>query len=195
MDGEMGQPLSGNLLGRVKLCATGFIAVMCGSVHEWYYANMVAYLEKCLYADCYKLILLRRPLELPGLLHTTGVTAIDGAIIIDMDSGIDAEALIAPARNQPAVPCISIGTYSWALIDSVVIDLSAGVTLALDVMLAAGRQRIAYLVIRPHLANPEETRAKAYLASMKRAGRTPESMNVDTGNLTEVEPELKSYIQ
>lgn len=174
---------------------TGFIAVMCGSVHEWYYANMVAYIGKCLDADHYKLILVRRPLELRELLSTTGVATIDGAIAIDMVSSIDAEALVAPSDYRLTAPCISIGTYAWAFIDSVVIDLSAGVTLALDVMLATGRQRIAYIVTHPHLASPEETRTKAYIASMERVGRAPEIINVDTGNLTEVEPELKAYIQ
>ena len=174
---------------------TGLVAVMCGSLHEWYYAQMFASLERVLYAERYKVFFLRRPFELKEFLETTGDAAIDGAIAIDMHSGIDAEALVTSLRNRPLVPCVSIGTYSWALIDSVVIDLSVGVRGAVNVMVAAGRQRIAYLVTTQQMSLPIETRTGAYIASVERAGFQPEIINADTNVLTQVGPELMAYIQ
>ncbi|RYG75550.1 LacI family transcriptional regulator [bacterium] len=174
---------------------TGLIAIMSGSLHEAYYANMVAYLEKSLYADRYTPVLLRRPGELEELIAATGVTVIDGAIAIDMNGPMDTEALMDQFRNRSSMPCVCIGPYPRPAVDYVAIDLSEAISAALRIMLGAGRQRIAYLVTAAFMAQPEESRARAYIKTMQQAGREVEIINVNTNILTEVEPQLKTYIE
>lgn len=174
---------------------TGMVAVMCGSLREAYYANIMASLEEYMRADRYVPILLRRPVELKELLDTTSGMALDGAITIDMHPAINAEAMLKPLRNKPEVPCVSIGTHEWNMIDSVVVDLRGGVTAALNIMLSGGRKRVAYIVTHHGMGRPEETRANAYFASMAKWGRSPEIINLNTNVLTQVEPELKAYIR
>jgi DNA-binding LacI/PurR family transcriptional regulator len=174
---------------------TRLIAVMCGNISEVYYANMVSHLENFLHEDRYKVVLLRRPLELEELLDATGGTAVDGAVAIDMDAAIYSDKLIEQFRTHSAVPCVSIGAYTRSFVDSVVVDLSSAVTMALTMMVTAGRQRIAYLVTAPHLADEKESRGGAYLTTMQRHVRKPEIINADTNVLSEVEPYLKAYIR
>ena len=79
--------------------------------------------------------------------------------------------------------------------DNVVVDLSASVQEALDLMLASGRGRIAYLVTADYLARDSEVRARAYRAAMQRANQTPEIINVDTDDADVVETRFRAYVQ
>ncbi|RYG75379.1 LacI family transcriptional regulator, partial [bacterium] len=168
---------------------TGIVAVLSRAMNEHYYANMIHVLERHLNADGYKLMLLRTPHDVKDLVNATGNLAVDGAIAIDMYHLVD------EFRTRQVVPCVSIGVFNPNFVDHVVIDLSAAVEEALQLMLDAGRKRIAYLVTAPHLSRPTEGRARAYLHVMEKAGRTPEIINVDNEEFA-LDPErLKAYIK
>ena len=127
-------------------------------------------------ADEYQLLLLRTPREVQYLVNSAGAgaAAVDGAIAIDMHH------LVEEFRDRSTVPCVSVGTRSHEFLDHVVIDLSAGVAQALEIMLQSGRERIAYVVTAAHMAWPREVRARTYFDAMSHAGREPEIINVET---------------
>lgn len=153
---------------------TGMIALVCGAVNEPYYAHMTHFLESNMAEDGYKLTLLRRPHDVSDLINETGGVAVDGAIAIDIYHWSD------QFRAHPAVPCVAIGTYEHDLLDYVVVDLSAAVKSALQIMVDQGRQRIAYVVDAPQLALTSEVRARTYLDFMQQIGRPPEIIDIYT---------------
>ena len=168
---------------------TGLIAVMSGTMNEPYYAGMVHLLEEQMNSEDYNVVLLRKPDEVKDLIYATGNTAVDGAIAIDMTE------LVEEFRVYSAVPCVAIGTYPRSFIDSITVDLSAGVAAALDLMLEAGCQNIAYLATVHIMAGNEEVRARTYRESMGRAGRQARVINVNTGVFAEVGQRLQINIE
>lgn len=168
---------------------TGLVAIMSGTMNEVYYANMVHLLEKQMNAEDYKVVLLRTPREVKDLAQATGNTAVDGVI------GIDMHDLVEEFRFHSAVPCVAIGTFKRSFVDCVIVDLSGAVEEALERMLAAGRQQIAYLATVHLMASAEEVRARTYLDVMEKAGRKPRIINVNTGVFDEVTQRLKINIQ
>ena len=172
---------------------TDVVAILSGAMNEPYYANMVHALEKQLTADGYKLLLLRTAPEVKNLVNATGNTAVDGAIAIDMYDLVD------EFRSHSPVPCVSIGTIKRPFVDQVIVDLSTGVEEAVGIMLAAGRERIAYLgtayrFTAPHLAEATEVRAGAYLKALHGAQQEPEIIDVDTDIPAVVRERLAAYI-
>lgn len=168
---------------------SGVIAVLSGPLSEWYYGNMIHLLENHLRAEGFHLMLMRTPSEVKDLVNMTGTVAVDGAIAVDMFG------LVHEFRSHPAVPCVSIGTWTCSSIDYVTVDLSAGVEEAITLMLNAGRRRIAYLVTTQHMTQSAEVRARAYLETMQKASRTPEFINVATDEVQMVETNLKAYLE
>ncbi|PQV64763.1 transcriptional regulator, LacI family [Abditibacterium utsteinense] len=168
---------------------TGLIAILSGTMNEPYYANMVHLLEQQMNAEGYKPVLVRTPREVKDLATATGNTAVDGAIAIDMHE------MVEVFRLHSAVPCVAIGTFERSFVDCVTVDLSAAVEAALSCMLAAGRQRIAYLATVHLMASAQEVRARTYLAAMEKAGRKPRIINVNTGVFEEVGTRLKINIK
>lgn len=150
---------------------------------------MVHVLEKHLMADEYQLLLLRTQREVQHLVNSAGAAAVDGAIAIDM------HPLVEEFRNRAAVPCVSVGTLAHEFLDHVVIDLSAGVAQALEIMRQSGRERIAYVVTAAHMAWPREVRARVYLEAMQKAGREPEIINVETDEFPVVRARLADYLR
>ncbi|RYX80612.1 LacI family transcriptional regulator [bacterium] len=156
---------------------TGMIAILCTGINEPYYAHMLHYLARHINADGYKITLLRNPGEVTDLVNDTGSVPVDGAIAIDMYHWGD------QFRSHPTVPCVAIGPHKHELLDCVLIDMSAGVSRALQLMAKQGRKRIAYVVDAPHLAMPTESRAAAYLEEMEQLGMRPEIVNIYTGHV------------
>ena len=168
---------------------TGIIAILSGAMNEPYYATMVHLLEKYLMADEYQLLLLRTPREVQYLVNSAGAAAVDGAIAIDMHH------LVEEFRDRSTVPCVSIGTRPHEFLDHVLIDLSAGVAQALEIMRQSGRERIAYVVTAAHMAWPREVRARTYFDAMSNAGREPEIINVETDEFSIVRARLADYLR
>ncbi|RYG64705.1 LacI family transcriptional regulator, partial [bacterium] len=70
-----------NLAARALVTGrTGTIAVVCGDLNEYYYANVVYLLEKLLTAQGYKMMLLRTRREVHDLVTTAEASAVDGVI-------------------------------------------------------------------------------------------------------------------
>ncbi|BCM92610.1 HTH-type transcriptional regulator DegA [Abditibacteriota bacterium] len=168
---------------------TGIIAVMSGPLSEPYYANMVELLEEQITEAGFNLMLMRTPNEVKDLVNATGRIAIDGAIAVDM------QGLVNEFRSHPTIPCVSISTSEQSFVDSVIVDLSASVEQAIGLMLAAGRERIAYLVTARILEMDTEVRARTYRASLRKANRVPEIINVMTDDSEVVELKFKAYIE
>ena len=168
---------------------TGMVAVITGPVNEPYYAGMVHFLERHITTNGFHLMLMRTPGEVRELVNATGNIAVDGAIAVDM------QGLVNEFRSHPTIPCVAIGTSEQSFVDSVVVDLSAGVEDALNLMVAAGRRRIAYLVTAPIMERRTEVRARAYLDAMGKAGQSPEIINVLTDDIEITELKLKAYLE
>ena len=168
---------------------TGMVAILSGAMNEPYYANMVHALEKHLTEGGYKLLLLRTPHEVKDLVNATGNTAVDGAIAIDMYHLVDEFRFYSP------IPCVSVGRSEISFVDHVIVDLGPSVKEAIDIMMAAGRKRIAYIVTAPHMAEASEVRARAYLTAMHAARRTPEIIDVNTDVFTTVRERFANYIK
>ncbi len=168
---------------------TGIIAVLSGALSEPYYANMVHLLERHITANGFHLMLMRTQGEVRELVNATGNIAVDGVIAVDMFG------LVNEFRSHPTIPCVAIGTSEQAFVDSVVVDLSAGVKDALLLMVDSGRQRIAYLVTACNMEQATEVRARAYLEVMGKSALTPEIINVDTDDHYRVESKFKAYIE
>ena len=168
---------------------TGIIAVLSGPISQPYYANMVDSLEEHINDNGFNLMLMRTPREVEDLVNATGNTAVDGAIAIDM------MGLVLEFRSHPAIPCVSIGTVKCDFVDSVVVDLEAGVEEAMRLMVVRGRGRIAYFVTATVLTLENEGRAHAYFSAMHRAGLEPEIINVVTDDPILVEERLRAYIE
>jgi DNA-binding LacI/PurR family transcriptional regulator len=168
---------------------TGNICVFSGNINEPYYANMVHMLKELMSADGYRVTLVDKPAEVIDLVNATGSIPVDGVIAIDLYSSF------GEFRSHPAAPCVSIGTYKRSFLDYVIVDLSAGVEEALDIMWEQGRRRIAYFVNTWYLAQPDEVRARTYLDFMQSCGQAPEIINADTNLFPLVRQRLHDYLQ
>jgi DNA-binding LacI/PurR family transcriptional regulator len=168
---------------------TGRIGLLSGQFDYLYYANMLHFLKLHLDAANYKLLLLRNSEEVRELIHATNNTEVDGLITIDM-YGFNEEF-----GEQSSLPCVSIGAYERASTDYVLVDLSAAVEEAVDLMFQSGRQRIAYFVTSKYMAIPEESRARGYFAAMQRIGIEPEIINVESNDLNHAGRRLADYIE
>ena len=168
---------------------SNIIAVVSGILSEPYYANMVHLLEDHISAAGLHMLLMRTQNEVKSIVGTAGSISFDGAIIIDK---IDVRRELELRSN---VPCVSIGTSESSQADSILIDLSAGVAQALELMIAAGRTRVAYLITTSSMGHDSEVRARVYRATMKKAHRAPEIINAGADELYVIEARFKQYVQ
>lgn len=168
---------------------TNLIAIMSGALNQPYYGQMVHLLEQHVHAHGFNLLLLRTPDEVQELVNATGFLAVDGAIAVDM------LGLVNLFQEHSHIPCVSIATVERSFVDNVLIDLSAGVRGALQCMVDSGRKRIAYLVTAPMMERSIEVRSRTYREVMKKAGRPPEIINVETDDSEAVERKFRIYIE
>jgi DNA-binding LacI/PurR family transcriptional regulator len=180
-----------NLAARALVTGrTGTIAVVCGDLNEYYYANMVHLLEKLLTAGGYKIMLLRTRREVHDLVTAAEVSAVDGVIAIDRYHLVE-EFLQTDAKTNT---CVFIGTFAPESFDYISIDLSGAVEEALDAMLKLGRLRLAYLVVSEPMENEAEVRTHTYLSVMRREGLQPEVINLMC-DVDQVRARLKEYME
>lgn len=180
---------SPNLAARALVTGrTGVIAIVCGSMNEPYYANMVNAIEKHLHLDEYRVMLCRTPHQFKDIDSLRSIL-VDGAIIVDM------YYMASEFNSRLHIPCVSIGTFQSPFFDYVIVDLSASVEEAVGMMVRAKRQRIAYLVTATYLGNAAEVRARAYLSVIAGTAQAPEIINVNTDVSTIVKSRFKTYIQ
>ncbi len=133
---------------------SNIIAVVSGILSEPYYAHLVHHLEDHISAAGLQMLLMRTQNEVQGIADASVGITVDGAILIDRFD------VVADLESRSNIPCISIGTLQPGQADCIVVDLSAGVARALELMLQAGRERIAYLVTAPIMEHENEVRAR-----------------------------------
>ena len=165
------------------------ITVVSGILSEPYYANLVHLLEDHISAAGLHMLLMRTQNEIKSIIGTTGSITFDGAIVIDRME------VVEELESRSNVPCVSIGTSAPSHADCIVVDLSAGVAQALDLMLAAGHGRIAYLVTSDSMEQDSEVRARVYRATMKAAGKAPEIINVKADELDRIQNRFTEYVR
>ncbi|BCM92057.1 catabolite control protein A [Abditibacteriota bacterium] len=171
---------------------TGTVAVLSGPLTDQYYANTVHLLETYLTAHSYEMLLLHTRREVQDLVNATKVSQVDGVIVIGLNY-LSEEFLRLSGSVQP---CVLIDTASPNYVDHITLDLRPAVEEALQLMLAAGNQRIAYVANNRDEASHVEVRMGTYLDVMKKAGRAPEVIDVNTKLTSEERIQgLKSYIQ
>lgn len=168
---------------------TGRIGFLSGSLNSSYYAHMLQFLKLELDEANYKLLVFRTPREVRGLIQASKNTEVDGVIAVDMYSFSE------EFGEQISIPCVSIGAHKREAVDYVLVDLSAGVEAAIDLMIKAGCQRIAYFVSSQYMASPEESRARGYFAAMQRIGKNPEIINVQADHQSAVQHRLATYLR
>ncbi len=156
---------------------TGTVAVLSGPFNESYYANMLHFLESQLTASGYEMTLLHARRPVGDLLQATQSSLVDGVIIIG--SNHFPEAFLR-ARSKSSPPCVLVDTAEPDFADHITLDLRPAVEEALQLMLAARRQRIAYVANNRDQAAHNEIRMKTYLQAMKQANRAEEIIDVDT---------------
>jgi DNA-binding LacI/PurR family transcriptional regulator len=156
---------------------TGTIAVLSGPLNEPFYANIVHLLETHLTANGYEMTLLHTRRDVKDLMQATQSSLVDGVIVI-VSEHLPEEFL--RLRSQSQSPCVVIDTSPRDFVDSITLDLRPAVEEALELMLAAGRQRIAYVVNNRNEAAHVEVRMRTYLKVMAEAKRTPEMIDVNT---------------
>lgn len=156
---------------------TGTVAVLSGPLNESFYANTVHLLETHLTANGYEMTLLRTRRAVKDLVQATQGSLVDGVIVIGINHL--AEEFLH-LRNSSSQPCVCIDTSSPDFVDHITLDLRPAVEEALQMMLAAGRQRVAYVVNNRDESAHIEVRMRTYLRVMEEAGRIPEIIDVDT---------------
>ncbi|BCM91944.1 putative HTH-type transcriptional repressor ExuR [Abditibacteriota bacterium] len=169
---------------------TGIIAILTGALNEPYYANMVHVLERHISEDGFHAMLMRTPDGVKDIISATGNVAVDGVVAVDMLGIVD------EFWSHPTIPCVTIGTIERTFVDCVIADLSASVKEAVELMLSAGRQRVAYLATSTYMAQEVEVRAGTYAATMRSARRPPEIINLqsDIFNAGVIEARFKAHL-
>jgi DNA-binding LacI/PurR family transcriptional regulator len=165
---------------------TGTIAIALGVVNEHYYAQLLHLLEMELASHNYKMLFLRSSDLEQDLLAALKSSSVDGVIAIDV---IQALGGLLQNPNITPPPCVYATVFDPELvaalpIDNIAIDLTGAVEEAVRVMLANGCRRLGYIVSDAVLAQESEVRSRAFHATVKAAGHTPEIINLDIGAST-----------
>ncbi|PQV62579.1 transcriptional regulator, LacI family [Abditibacterium utsteinense] len=172
---------------------TGKVAVLSGPLNEPFYANIVHLLETHLTASGYEMMLLHTRREVKDLVQATQMSLVDGVIVISINRL--AEEFFRLSGNS-VQPCVFIDTSNPDFVDHITLDLRPAVEEALRLMLAAKRQRIAYVVNNRDDVAYREVRMGTYLQIMEEAGRAPEIVDVNTSLISEERIEtVKTYIE
>jgi DNA-binding LacI/PurR family transcriptional regulator len=172
---------------------TGKVAVISGPINEPFYTNMVHSLEMHLANGGYEMLLLHTWRDVSALMQATQASLVDGVIVIG------AFHLAEEFRNHSRSviqPCVFINISKAELVDHIFIDLRPAVEEALQLMLSAGRQRIAYVVNNRDPDAHTEIRMATYLEVMEKAKRQPEFIDVNTLMSPEERVQgIKSYME
>lgn len=164
---------------------TGAVAVITGPVSEHFYARALHLLEHALEADQTQMVFTRARDGQGDFEMMLQSGMVDGVIAIDAFSELRALSEI----SSFALPCVYAGVLLPELapslsVDSIAIDLSGGAREAAQALLDLGCQRIAYLISNQGMSSPEDVRARTYLDTLQKAGRTLEIINVNIGTDT-----------
>jgi DNA-binding LacI/PurR family transcriptional regulator len=171
-----------NLSARaLKTGRTGAIAVVSGTLNRMYNARIVHLLETELRSSGYQMRLLHTHDELQDLINATNAAAVDGVIVAGMHDLVEEFRSLDPHIFQP---CVFIDNLMRTDTDCVYNDAQSAVEEALQLMMEAGRKRIAFFKHSRLVTDPKfpETRQETYRAVMKRAGRVPELISLSSND-------------
>lgn len=172
--------------GRTNLIALWMIST--GS-YSSYFAWIQHALQSCVHADGYQCITEDVALaeahekECAHLLNWPA----EGVLACDTAGPVEA-LLTYPQRLRPAL--VSLGLWCVRKADYVTFDLFRPVTEAVRHLIAQGCRRIAYLTPQPY-----DVRLRAYEATMKEAGLTPEVITTDGEPRASAREAIKAYAQ
>ncbi|BCM88930.1 ribose operon repressor [Abditibacteriota bacterium] len=183
-----------NAAGRaLRTGRTGTVAIFSGPLNDLFNANMVHSLEFHLTANGYDIMLLHTRREVEDLVQAARVSLVDGFIVIGINHLAEEFLRLAGDTIQPHV---FIGTTNPNFADHITLELRPAVEEALQLMLDAGRQRIAYVINNRDEASHREVRMGTYLNVMKEANRIPEVIGVNTKTSPEDRIQaIKTYIE
>jgi DNA-binding LacI/PurR family transcriptional regulator len=161
---------------------TGRVAVLSGPLRFQYNAYTVDLLERHLSQQGYETMIVQSKAQNQSPASVTSPSVSDGVIAIGHQELSDD---IISSTTIP--PWVLIDTAAPSFIDHIKLDFRPAVEEALDLMLRAGRERIAYVANNWTPASGPEERRATYLEFMKKAGHTPEILNMKT----EVSPDQR----
>jgi DNA-binding LacI/PurR family transcriptional regulator len=161
---------------------TGKIAVLSGPINQPFYANMVHSLEIHLTNCGYEMVLLHTRRGVQDLMQATQASLVDGVIVI---GAYHLAGEFLRMSRGVAQPCVFIDISPAESVDHIILDLRPAVEEALQLMLNAGRERIAYVINNRNAESHTEVRMQTYLKMMKEACRIPEFIDVNTEVLPE----------
>ncbi|RYX85526.1 LacI family transcriptional regulator [bacterium] len=171
---------------------TGIVGVLSGPLNEQYHANTVHLLETYLTGHSYETLLLHTRRNVQDLVNATKKAMVDGVIVV----GINPLTWDFLHLSKVSLPCVLIDICNLDFVDHITLDLRPAVEEALELMLAAKRQRVAYIINDYNEASYTELRMATYLDVMKRVGRTPETINMNTNVSAEERiATISQYIQ
>jgi len=171
---------------------TGTVAVLSGPLNELFYANTVHLLEPHLTEGGLEMMLLHTRREVKDLVQATQMSLVDGVIMIDVN---DLAKEFLRLGDNSFRPRVFIGTSSHDSVDHVTLDVRPAVEEVLQLMLHAGRRRVAYVANDRDEFVLAEVRFRAYVTTMEKAGRAPEVIDVNTKQRSEERIEaFKTYI-
>lgn len=154
---------------------TGKVAILSGPLSDHFFSNAVQMLEDHLVGNGYEMMMLHTHREIGELMNATKASLVDGVIMLSINPL--KEAFLRQCTLQQ--PCVLISTSKPDFVDHVLLDLRPAVGEALQLMLKAGRQRIAFLA-NDRSEEHRGMRMGAYLDGIHEAGRTPEIVDVNT---------------
>lgn len=162
-----------NLAGRaLRTGRTGAIAIVSGSLDLPYCANIVHLLDSLLSASGFQMRLLHSRSDIQNLIRRTSSSAVDGIIVAGKHYLF--EELRAEQKGI-AQPCVYLGIVKPTGVDHIHSNLAPAVEKALELMMDAGRKRIAFVGIGVGIDNSGwEIRPRTYVSAMEKAGRVPE---------------------
>jgi DNA-binding LacI/PurR family transcriptional regulator len=171
---------------------TNRVAVLSNPLNDYYFSNAVQLLEAYLTKTGYEMALLHAHRDVEALLNATKASMVDGIIVLG-NSNLKQEFLRRSCKIQP---CVLVDTSAPDFVDHIMLDLRPAVGEALQMMIEAGRERVAFVANDLNVNGPFGMRQTKYLEVMKAAGRVPEFIDVDT----HVSPDdrilaIKEYIQ
>ncbi|RYG64403.1 LacI family transcriptional regulator [bacterium] len=181
----------------LKTGRTGVVAVISGNLDQTYHATMVHHLETELNRSGYQMRLLHTHNDMRDLINSTNAASVDGVIVAGMYHVVEEFTALDPNVFQP---CVFIDNLERTNTDHVHIDLRPAVEAALELMLKAQRQRIAFVSTFELMDQPRfhEARQETYCKIMEREGRQPELIGLavrgDISSDEKVEV-LKEYIR
>jgi LacI family transcriptional regulator len=189
-----------NLIARALVTGkTGRISIVIGSLNEPYNVTVVQHLVGFVTQHGYEAMVIQAQDNRPSP-QTLRSSFSDGIIVVGLqffDSDVRTHGVMRGHSAPPLYPCVVIDARQPDYMDHITLDLGPAVEEALQLMIASGRRRIAYIDKHPMDAESNEVRFRTYLNLMGAAGYEPEIITASDEKLPPSEriTRLKDYFR